>query len=264
MKKRIISAAIAFLLFATAFSETRTFYVARHGQRGSPDYKLKLQNIEEDVLVPAGKEQAERLGAYLNDLGFSGEIFCSPLYRTMETATYICSQLPVKKITLEPGIQETAEPKKSVDGDKEYGLTTRSITIEETKKYFPGITIPKDFVFPWRLKNEKKDLRNERYRNVIKKYLAETEGDILFVGHGECLTGVLKKMLKEEDRKFHGPGKAVNCYLMAFEFDCETGKILEGRDHTYKYLPKKLITNNFKDVDVPDDAKKNVTDYRKH
>lgn len=238
MKRLFFIFTIIFLAVST-FAETRTFYFARHGQRGDPKYQRHFENCDEDALTPKGIEQAEFLGAWLNSLGFTGTIYVSPYYRTLQTATYAASKMKPAKMILEPRIQEITGVK---DNSGIVRTTKKCITKKEIHKNFPNVIIPKKMKFPWRYENERQSQTDERLGQVIDECLENSEGDIFFVCHGGLLPGVIREMAKrgaDFERR-----KACNCCLYAFTFDTDTKKVIDAKDYTANYLSGEYITDN--------------------
>lgn len=230
------------LISSTAFAETKTFYVTRHGQRGDPKYQKKFKMCDEDALMPNGEEQATRLGKYLNELNFNGTIFVSPYYRTLQTATFAASQMnPNLPMILEPGIQEVVGVK---DNSGKVGKNKKCISKKEIKQNFPKVKIPFGTKFPWRLSNEKQAQCDQRVGELIDKLLErKNTGDIFLVGHGGVMNSVVREMNKR-GANFQKPRTVYNCCLYEFTFDTDTKQVISSKDHTLEYLPDELITDN--------------------
>lgn len=241
MKKWIlIFAAITLQLSLSA----RTIYVTRHGQVGYP-----MKEIRETRLTELGVSQAQSLANYLvKDLKFKGNIYVSPFYRTIETASFT-GKLLDQKLILEPGIQEVAT----------YPVPTPpGMSFAKIESYFPGLTVPgKRFVDQWRLCNESHLERNKRVAKVLDIILAEDKGDILFVGHGASVVSLVqalnRKIVLREVRKIKGI--AWNCALYIFELNDQDQ--VTGGKYTTSYMADRDITNNFRCplIERPDDSR---------
>lgn len=219
------------------FAETRTFYIARHGQRGSTQYVMNLKNCKDDRLMPKGERQAEQLGLYMKKIGFDGAIYVSPYYRTLQTGTIACNQFTSRKMIVDPEIQEVTGMK----GTNPRGISKSCITKKEIKKYFPNVIIPKNMKFPWRYENERQSVCDERTNAVIEKYLKSPE-DVFLVCHG----GLLNSFVREMNKRGANFKKRTNynCCLFSFTLDTETGLVTECSDRTFEYLSDDLITDN--------------------
>ena len=250
MKKLILFLTLSFLAFST-FAETRTFYFTRHGQRGDLKYHFRLKNVAEDRLMPKGIKQAELLGQYMKQIGFEGQIYVSPYYRTLETATVACNQFTTQKLILEPRCQEVTGLKNATK--KVYKLKT-GITKKELAQLFPNVKVPKKVKFPWRLENEKQDQADQRIGQMIDDFLKNTEGDIFVVCHGGILSSVIREMQKRGS-EFSRPRFNYNCCLYSFTFDTETNRVIDAQDLTPEFMPSNLYTDNLAYILIPPKSK---------
>ena len=239
MKKIIYSLLIAVLCLPLA---ARTIYVTRHGQVGDKKCILQVDNkLKEPTLTPLGIEQAQLLANYLVKKNkFAGDIYVSPIYRTIETGTYV-GKLYNKKVVLFPGIQEIARNK-----------TPRGMTFAEIDKALPGKSIAhKTFQNDWRVSNESNEARQLRVNAALDKLLAEnTKNDILFVSHG----GTVGNIVRYFNTKFakgvkRAKGIVWNCSLYKFELNDE-GKVVKA-SYTTEYMPDEKVTSNFRMPKVP-------------
>lgn len=246
MKKIILTFTALLFLCLSAFAETRTFYFTRHGQRGDPKYQKKFLNLDEDALMPKGEEQAKLLGQYLKSIDFSGAIYVSPYYRTLQTATFAADQFTNQKLIAEPRLQECVGIK-NLTGKT--GTTKKCLTKKEIQENFPNVSIPKKMKFPWRLTNESQAQQDARIENLVDELLAKTTGDAFLVCHGGIMGSVVRVM-NEKGAEF--PRKKVyNCCLYAFTFDTDTGKVIKSEDLTLEYLPSDMITDNLAYILIP-------------
>ncbi len=240
LKKRFFIFIQIFVILAGVFSETRTFYFTRHGQRGDPAYQQKFEKCVEDALTPKGQKQAEFLGEYLNSIKFKGTIYISPFYRTLQTAEGAASRLPEMKKIAEPRLQEKSKNKDS-SGIK---IIERCLTKKEIQDNFPDVTVPDGMKFPWRFDNETKKDIDRRIAELIDECISNTEGDLFFVCHGGILPVVIRCMRKRGSDFEHR--KAWNCCLYAFTIDTETKRVVKAEDLTKNYLNDEMITDNMK------------------
>lgn len=250
MKKIILLIALTFLAFSS-FAETRTFYFTRHGQRGDLKYHYRLQNVTEDRLMPKGIIQAELLGQYMKKINFQGQIYVSPYYRTLETATVACNQFTTQKLILEPRIQEVSHTK---NGTKKPYKLKAAITKKELKTLFPNVIVPSKAKFPWRLDNEKPSDISLRVGKMIEDLLNETTGDVFVVCHGGILNYVIGHM-ESYHSTFSRPRFNYNCCLYSFTFDTETNRVIDAQDLTPEFMPSNLYTDNLAYVLIPPKSK---------
>ncbi len=239
MKKLIYSLVLAVLCLPLA---ARTIYVTRHGQVGDKKCVLWVdKKLKEPKLTPLGIEQAQLLANYLvKKNNFAGDIYVSPIYRTIETGTYV-GKLYNKKVVLFPGIQEIAR-----------GKTARGMTFAEIEKALPGKSIAyKTFKNDWRVSNESNEARQLRVNAALDELLAEnTKNDILFVAHG----GTVGNIVRYFNAKFakgvkRAKGIAWNCSLYKFGLNDE-GKVVKA-SYTTEYMPDEKVTSNFRIPKVP-------------
>ncbi|MBE6399934.1 MAG: histidine phosphatase family protein [Lentisphaerae bacterium] len=217
----------------------RTVYVARHGQVG--DKKFYDSAVKEPKLTPLGIEQAQMLANFLvKQKNFNGKILVSPIYRTIETGTYVAALLDNRPVILEPGIQEIARKK-----------THPGMTLAQINERFAGKTLPGSaFKDLWRLSFESDDARQLRVNAALERILKEHDGDLLLVTHG-AVVGNLRRAL--EARKVPGAklarGSAWNCSLHIYELD--DNDRVKSSAYTTEYMPDAKVTSNFRTPKIP-------------
>ncbi len=238
MKKLLLTlllAALTLPLFA------RTVYVTRHGQVGDKKFmKVIAKSLKEPTLTPLGIEQAELLAKYLVEKNkFSGDVYVSPIYRTVETGTYTAKLLN-KKVVLFPGIQEVAR-----------GKTPRGMTLAEIQAAFPDKVIAvKDFKDDWRLSFESNEARHARVASALDKLLAENKNDLLLVSHGGTVGSIVRYFNAKRAKGVKAAkGIAWNCSIHKFELD-DNNKVTKA-SYTTEYMPDEKITSNFRMPKVP-------------
>ncbi len=243
MKKTFRAGLLLLILFSVCTlwaGEKRMLYVVRHGQAGEKGFRSPTQ---ETILTPLGEEQAKCAGAYLKKIGFKGTVYASPIYRTMQTASFICDALDVKFI-IEAGLQEHSLPKNPEDVQT---IVPYGCSREQFAQYFPRAIIPEDYVYPWRVSKETEENRTIRMEKTLDKLLAKTKGNLLLVTHGGSM-GALRRILAK--RGGAPKGTIWNCALLVYELD-ENGKVISCRIDTEKYLTDMQMTNNFVGSKVP-------------
>ena len=237
--RKIVLFCIMLFVSLCAFSQERTFYFARHGQRGDLRYQIAFRNCTEDRLMPNGIAQAEALGDYLKKIGFDGTVLVSPYYRTLETAAVACTRFGAEKMTVEPACQEVTGLK---NASQPVRTTKKCLTKKEIKQNFPGAVIPKKMRFPWRLENERESKADERISLFIDSLISDTSGDVLVVCHGGIMNSVVREMNR---RGADFPRqKNYNCCLYSFTFDVQTDTVVRWADETLNFMPDELYTDN--------------------
>ena len=221
----------------TVFAE-RTIYITRHGQIGA--HAAKAFNGE-PALTELGQQQARQLAEYLKLKNFSGVIYSSPLYRTMQTSAVI-AELNRCDIFIDPGLQEYAPILPELNRGK-YGICAEGCNQDEIKKYFPQVKLSARFTYPWRLMNEPESLRHERSEKTLNAILSETAGDILLVGHSATVKSLMFVLSKRSSK----PISAVpwNCCLLTVTLDNDN-KVTGFAVETDRFLKPEQTTNNFR------------------
>ncbi len=216
----------------------RMVYITRHGQVGDKKYFEK--SVKEIKLTPLGVFQAKALSDHLlNSCRFNGNVYVSPLYRTIETGSIIAGQLK-KPVILEPGIQEVARK-----------AAPPGMTKEQIEKFFPGkIVFPANFKNDWRVSFEDNFARQLRVNAAVDRILRSDRGDIVLVSHGGTVGNLVRAFNKRNNPGVKAvSGKKWNCCLYAFELD-ENDKVVKSY-HTTEYLPDSKVTNNFRTPKIP-------------
>lgn len=208
-------------------------YIARHGQvkSGADYYGDALFPKGEVPLSDMGRIQAELLGKRLKKLNFSGKIYSSPFWRTMETAELIAEQTNSEIVP----ISDFHEIFKTKEAGEEY----EGSTIEALKKCYPRIAKGCDMPFPWWLPRQEsyEDVCN-RVAVAMDKLLQEEKEDFLIVGHGASTSAIMDYLKIERQIRY-----LWNCSLTLYN----TQQPEEGFVNDTKHLPYDLISNN-KDV----------------
>ncbi|MBO5792040.1 MAG: histidine phosphatase family protein [Lentisphaeria bacterium] len=216
----------------------RMVYITRHGQVG--DKKYFEQSVKEIKLTPLGVFQSQALADHLlNKCRFNGNVYVSPLYRTIETGSIIADPLK-KPVIIEPGLQEVARK-----------ATPPGMTKEQIEKFFPGKTIfPANFKENWRLSFEDNFARQLRVNAAVKRILREEKGDILLVSHGGVIGNLIKALFLQNSNNVKKiSGTSWNCSLFAIELD-ENDNIVKA-SYTTEFLPDAKVTSNFRTPKIP-------------
>ncbi|MBR2344814.1 MAG: histidine phosphatase family protein [Lentisphaeria bacterium] len=236
-----------FLLLAVLFSVVqlhgRTLYITRHGQVGDP--ACKAPNGER-ALTPLGTDQARQLGEYLKQKKFSGTIYVSPLYRTLQTAMVIAG-ITGSPVLVDPGLQEYS-PVLAERNSGKYGICNDGMDFSEISKYFPVVSASRRFAFPWRVMNEPAKMRHERCAKTLDAILDETAGDVLLVGH----SATVKSLIYTLSERLGENITAIpwNCCLLTVTLDGK-GQISGYTVETGKFQKPEQITNNFRKPLIP-------------
>ncbi len=261
MLKTLLCGILLFSMTLVIYGEDAvlTLYVTRHAQRGprnlwpEADRKKavrgdvidgKMALPSETSITPFGENQCALLGAYLKKIGFTGRIYASPSYRTMQTAVCIADALdPAQKVIPEPDLQEGGNRKAPEKG----------MSLAELEKRFPGKITKVELPEYWKLANEfTAEQRNARMEKFLDSLLAkEKTGKVLLVGHSSTLPSLIIALNKKAvDKRLvipHYPGYVVNCCLYVFKFDKE-GNITDISLENAEYLPEDMLTNNFSEL----------------
>jgi len=154
-----------------------TVYVARHGERIDHIdelWKLTAENPADPFLTETGIRQASALGSKLASKGLT-HIFCSPFYRTIQTANEVSKATGVD-IKIEAGLSEFLNP-------EWFPTNPRLMLLQELKKEFPSIDTTyvsqKTPSFP-----ETREALIARAGETARTLASKFSGNILLVAHG--------------------------------------------------------------------------------
>jgi len=152
-------------------------FVARHGERidhVDKNWKATATNASDPFLTHCGIRQAAALGKRLESVGLS-HIFCSPFYRTIQTANEVAKITGVS-IKVESGLSEFLNP--------EWFPTKPSMkSMQQLKDEFPSI----DDTYTSKCIAEYPETREkliERAAKVANLLATKYSGNILFIAHG--------------------------------------------------------------------------------
>ena len=243
MKKRVQIFLLLCILFGVLPLQGRTLYITRHGQVGDP--RCKAPNGER-ALTELGIDQARQLGMYLKQKNFSGTIYASPLYRTLQTAMVI-AKITGSPVLADPGLQEYSPVLPERNSGK-YGICSEGMGFPEISKYFPEISASERFVFPWRVMNEPEKMRHERCAKTLDAILAETAGDILLVGHSATVKSLIFTLSERSGQSV--AAVPWNCCLLAVTLD-DKNQVAGCAVETGKFQKPEQITNNFRKPLIP-------------
>ncbi len=166
----------------------RVIWIMRHGIRQDnidPNWIKTAKKPDDPPLAHEGRLQAIDTGKFLSNQDIQ-LIYSSPFLRCIQTAGLIANIIKVP-IRVEYGICEALFAKwfsKMPDLSPITELKKEIKWIDETYK---SVVIPS---FP---ENEAKDTW-ERCARTMKKILTDTTGNILLVGHGASVAGLLKAL----------------------------------------------------------------------
>lgn len=188
-------------------------YVARHGERQDfvdPSWKETAENPHDPPLTKDGEEQASELGARLAKCNIA-HVFASPFLRTVKTAVNAAAQLEGKpRVKIEPGICEWLSNR----WFEEPGPRWNDANKHETT--FGAIDATYEPVFPndtsiVRFPESHEDMMARCKQTavaLIEKY--GKDGNLLFVGHGASVEGVVKS-LDESSRPYSITCRFASC-----------------------------------------------------
>lgn len=158
-------------------SAASVVYIARHGERIDHVDKSWVKNAErphDPYLTEVGIQQAAALGTHLMDKKLN-HIFCSPFYRTIQTANEVSKATDVP-ISLEPGLSEWLNP-------TWYPTKPPLLSIETLKDEFPAIDLShKPLLHPDYPECHSSAVA--RSEDIAKGLASRHGGNILFVSHG--------------------------------------------------------------------------------
>lgn len=189
-----------------------TIYIARHGERRDfvdPEWYKTADNPHDPPLTDTGKEQAIELGQKLSSLNIK-HVFASPFWRCVNTASNAAATIsPNLQVCIEPGMCEWLNA--LWYHETERGPLWR--TVESLAAEFSNVDSTYEPVFPMsfnfdgfpELYEKVKTRCDKTYRAVLERF--QTEGNILFVGHGSSVESTINVLVPE------APEKLITCAL---------------------------------------------------
>ncbi len=175
-------------------SSPRTIWIARHGHRYDfqyPEWFETAPRRYDPPLSELGLQQAQELAERLERDATPGQltIFSSPFRRCVTTAHAVAQQLEVP-LYLESGIGEWLNPE---------WMTERPeiASPEELQTQFPRLDLNyRSHLHPhYPEASEQQCWR--RSGDTARHLVAQTSGDILFVGHGATVAGMTQALLSQ-------------------------------------------------------------------
>jgi len=164
----------------------RVIWVVRHGIRQDnidPNWKKTAERPDDPPLAREGRLQAIDTGKFLSnqDIQF---IYSSPFLRCVQTAGLIANIIKVP-IRVEYGLCEALFAKWFSQMPDLSSVTELKKEIKWIDETYKSVVIPS---FP---ENEEKDTW-ERCARTMERILTDTGGNILLVGHGASVAGMVK------------------------------------------------------------------------
>jgi len=199
----------------------RVIWIMRHGIRQDnidPNWKKTAKSPDDSPLAQEGRLQAIDTGKFLSNQD-AQLIYSSPFLRCIQTAGLIANIIKVP-IRVEYGLCEALFARWFSKMPDLLSLAELKKEVEWIDETYKSVVIPS---FP---ENEEKDTW-ERCARTIQKILTDTTGNILLVGHGASVAGVIKALTGTNEN-----GNYNLCGLNRIE-STGTGWILRwsGEDH---------------------------------
>lgn len=199
----------------------RVIWIMRHGIRQDnidPNWKKAAKKPDDPPLAQEGRLQAIDTGKFLSNQDLQ-LIYSSPFLRCIQTAGLIANIIKVP-IRVEYGLCEALFAKWFSKMPDLSSITESKKEIKWIDETYKSVVIPS---FP---ENEEKDTW-ERCARTMQNILTDTTGNILLVGHGASVAGMVKALTG-----IHENGNYNLCGLNRIEA-IGTGWILRwsGEDH---------------------------------
>jgi broad specificity phosphatase PhoE len=175
----------------TTGNDTRMkLWIARHGNRQDlvdPGWKLSAERPHDPPLSEDGFVQVRELADRL-----AGEdirhLYASPFIRALQTATPVAEALDLP-IRVEPGAAEWLNEDWFPDG-------VDTLPVEELARKFPRVDTAYEPLMPARFPESWEDCL--RRCTLTGRKLAERhEGDVLVVGHGATIIGMVQGLMQD-------------------------------------------------------------------
>lgn len=164
----------------------RGIWVVRHGERRDsvdPQWPGVADRVHDPPLTELGRWAGWRTGKYFAQAGFDFDhIFASPYLRTVETATEICQEMNSTAV-IEPGLGEHLNP-------EWFDSKPTRLSIDTLTEQFGPIQQPKEpHVIPEFPEDHQSAMA--RVAKTTRQILDSTTGDVLIIGHGLTVGGVV-------------------------------------------------------------------------
>ena len=205
-------------------------HITRHGQTD-----VRSDHPPGDPhLTDLGRKQAELLGRSLRDMGFDGTIYCSPYFRTIETAQAI-AHVTETMIVPAAEMREYVIRENQMDG-------FRGATQDELIADYSRVKKAPDFLYPWWTSDIESDEDIEARVAPLVDRTSDADVDVLLVGHGASTEGVHRYLLRRyaPDQLNHGQS-GWNCFLSSFRIrpEFQIHRIMD-----VSHLPDDAVTSN--------------------
>ncbi|MDS0259360.1 histidine phosphatase family protein [Haloarcula sp. S1CR25-12] len=188
-----------------------TVWVVRHGQRRDsvdPEWEHHADRVHDPPLTELGRWAAWRTGRYFVESVVTFDaVYASPFLRTAETAEEICRETGNVAL-LEPGLGEHRNA-------EWFETDPETVPNERLAEWFDPIELDHDpHVVPEFPESHSEAM--ERAGRAAQSLVADTDGTVLFVGHGLSVGGVVHGLVGSADEV-----EAPLCGLTLLERDGE-------------------------------------------
>jgi len=163
----------------------RTIWVTRHGMRQDfidPVWRDNATRPHDTPLSREGFQQASETGQRLRGENITA-IYASPFLRTVQTAGVIASILELP-LHIEHGICEALKP-------EWFGTAPDFLPVEHLQPEYPHIVTDYRPVLRPRYPEFTNETTYARCHRAVQAIIDATAGDLLFVGHGASVQGIL-------------------------------------------------------------------------
>ena len=171
-----------------------TVWVVRHGQRRDsvdPAWDDHADRVHDPPLTDLGRWAAWRTGRRFVESGIEFDaVYASPFLRAAETAEEIARETG-NEVLLEPGLGEH----RNADW---FDAEPDIVAPEQLAEWFDPVELRHDpLVVPAFPESHSEAI--ERAGETARRLVAETEGTVLFVGHGLSVGGVVHGLVGSAD-----------------------------------------------------------------
>ncbi|NIK78707.1 broad specificity phosphatase PhoE [Paenibacillus castaneae] len=155
-------------------------FILRHGIRLDIDDKTYwrhyLKRRDDVPLSHRGITQAQETGEFLKNENVS-HIFCSPFFRTLQTAHIVAEKLDLP-IHIEYGFIEMLNP-------DWFATSPELVSLEEASEIFPRVNSEyRSYVQPQYPETDYEGAVLHRVKEALDQIIERYDGTILIVGHG--------------------------------------------------------------------------------
>ncbi|PRP75096.1 hypothetical protein PROFUN_03932 [Planoprotostelium fungivorum] len=187
-----------------------SIFVTRHGARidwVDKNWLLEAERPQDPPLSSQGERQVTIAAVELGEalaISHIKRIYCSPLYRTLQTATQVADRLNIP-IFVEYGLHEWSSPES----------VPQPLPLHQLKELFPKIdtSYVSNQSLPDRESREQFTARVQRTAEFLESTFATSEGSLLAVTHASSVVTLGRALLRD----YHATVRSGVCSISRYD-----------------------------------------------